>query len=69
MVLCTILLTGAPAIVYALHTWGVSNHVDRIQDRQDDVRIRLSVLENEHAQLVQQVRDLEERIRELTRPR
>jgi hypothetical protein len=45
VVAVTILLAGAPGIVYALHTWGLGSDVEQIRDRQDDVRTRLTALE------------------------
>lgn len=45
LVLVTILLTGAPGIVYALRTWTVADDLSTVRDRQDNVRDRLASLE------------------------
>lgn len=58
-ILATILLAGAPGMVYALKSPSQAD-VKLIRDRQDDVRIRLSVVEaqlRENALVLQQLRD------------
>ena len=50
-----IMLAGAPGIVYALRTWGLNEQVGIIKERQDDVRIRLGILESQNDELRHQV--------------
>ena len=57
--LSAILLAGAPGMVYALKTPS-SEEVKIIRERQDDVRIRLAIVEaqlKENAVLIQQLRE------------
>lgn len=58
--LATILLTGAPSIVYALRTWDLKAEVKLLRERQDDVRGRLNTLEAENRSLQAQIIDLHE---------
>jgi hypothetical protein len=45
LVTVTVLVAGAPGMIYALRTWSVATRIDQIQERQDDVRTRLAILE------------------------
>lgn len=58
LVCITVLVAGAPGIVYAIRTWGIANEVHVIKERQDDVRLRLGILEERNTVLEEQVREL-----------
>lgn len=54
----TVLISGAPGILYALRTWNTQSQVEIIRERQDDVRTRLAVLEAQHRTLVDEIIEL-----------
>lgn len=57
-VLAALLLAGSPGLVYAVRTWALVTKVDTLQDKQEDIRVRLSILETQNSQLVEQVQEL-----------
>jgi hypothetical protein len=61
----TILVAGAPGMIYAIRTWSVSSRVDLIQDRQDDVRDRLARVETKYDALLINFDDQKEEIHRL----
>jgi hypothetical protein len=65
LVAVTILVAGAPGMIYALRTWSVTNRIDLIGTRQDDVRERLARLEVKYDALLAQQQLQEQQIRDL----
>lgn len=64
LVLVTILLTGAPGIVYSLRTWSLRDDTAQIRERQDDVRQRLAVVEAKVEALQTEVINLRAEVRQ-----
>lgn len=58
LICCTVLVAGAPGIIYAVRTWGIRDDVTLIRDRQDDVRIRLTVLERQQQDMAEEIKEL-----------